>query len=364
MTAPMTIAYAAPRHTPPRIRSIRDVVKQHNDPGLGWLYRELADHLRRVGPSDLTTSEIAAFVGGMSTETARPKLALLVEEGLLVRHRKGRGAYVYSLPAPAIVEFAPVNSPFAPANPRPVPQKPGHETKKTPPLMNDMNKSMSDVDNLSGEGVAGESEQCRLIRTTDFNTPHKPGKPLLKLADQCANVPGSLDEVRRLVGLDKTHAAANPYAYLYSSLTNWLERQQDEHIPRPAKSAPGKYVAFVEDGLSDPEFPDTSPPATISKMETSAAPPSGPILYPEPSTPPPPPPAATDPATARAQAALVARYARTCPSVTTAALTRDGDHWTLKAASPDDAARMQAHHRYILAALRDTVGAASVEVVL
>lgn len=271
---PRTVG-ATTRTTPlPPLRTIRQVVKAHNDAGLGWLYRELADHLRRVGPSTLTTQEIADFVGGMSADTTKAKLAILVDEGLLKRVRKGRGAYTYRLPDPVTVEFAPAKSPHEKVNSPHEGEKTPHEGEKTPPLLNDMNESMSEGLYIlsDGDGLEGESEHRRLIRTMDFKTPHTLGKALLDLTDKCVDVEGSLEEIHRLVHLDKTHAAANPYAYLYNSLTNWLERQQDNQHPRPPKSKPASKFA-VPDGTSET-------PAPV--QATEPLPPGGPMVYPDP----------------------------------------------------------------------------------
>jgi hypothetical protein len=183
----------------PDYDTVRALVRQHGDPSLMFIYDALHAHLASNGPSLLTNAGIGALCC-ISATTARRKVPLLVDAGLIERHPVHLGAnntpYRYALPVPVQIGERPakLNSPLV--------------TKKNSPLVTKLSTNLEEEEDIQTIEREGDiSEQVNLAHGVGIR-----GDQLQEVAAY------PLPIVQEAVRRTQAHATDSPAGYLMTTL--------------------------------------------------------------------------------------------------------------------------------------------------
>jgi hypothetical protein len=272
---------------------------------IGWLYTCLHRHLTDGGKDWLSHNEVGDLAGGMGETAVKKHTKALVDAGLILREQIGSTVYAYRLPPrqhiTEVTRF---------------PQSDSQQVKSIFRVVKTAPRQAQSATNLEEE-----KEDISIVedRGKSVTEPTTPDNEQTRIA-------------RRYVRDEEVIAIA---AELPPKTVKYIAQKADE-----AKTSRGGYFAQavrnapVEAPRTKPKPPAKSripvpgrdDVAGVSISEKTV-PPSGPVIAPEPTAPPPPPD--TDDATRTVRTYLAQMLRSEAHLLNRAAITHDGNHWTV-----------------------------------
>jgi len=199
---------------------------------------------------------IADTVGGMSADTVKRKLLVLVTAGLIRRARVGPGAYVWSVPGPQVVDFAPAKSTLARAESTLAGAKPPPREGKTTPHERER------LIYLSGEGSMPSDSET----TTDAHAALCAAHGVAGLEAEALRA-YPLEQVRAALVTAKDKARINAGGYARACLERQQAEAQPVYAPDAQRVPTTDYSAWMDHTDSktpkaspDDPLPDPTPP--------------------------------------------------------------------------------------------------------